>query len=388
MSGVPFKGFGTVSVHSGHTPDALYGTMVPAISLSSTYAQTAPGKPIGEHEYSRSSNPSRKALESALAALEDGEFGFAFSSGLAALTTICHLLKSGDHIVSMDDVYGGTSRYLNQVAVTFGVEVDFVDCTDVNVLKASIKPNTKMMWLETPTNPTLRILDIAACAAVAKEHNIIAVVDNTFMSSYFQRPLALGATIVMHSLTKYMNGHSDVVMGAAVTNDKDIAARLGFLHNAIGTVPGPFDCYLVHRGLKTLHLRMRQHATNAMAVATFLESSPKVDRVFYPGLASHPQHELAKKQMTGFGGMVSFTIKGGVEEATLFLQSVKIFTLAESLGAVESLAELPALMTHSGVPVAMREKLGITDTLIRLSVGIEDAEDLVNDVKQALDLSV
>lgn len=380
--------FGTLAVHAGSQPDSIHGCVVPPISMSTTFAQTAPGHPIGEHEYSRSSNPTRNVLEKALAALEGGEYGFAFASGLAALTTMCNLLRSGDHIIAMEDVYGGTARYLSKILPDVGIAVDFVDCSDLEKVTAALKPETKMLWLESPTNPTLRLLDIAALSALAKPHNLIVVVDNTFMSPYFQQPLALGATVAYHSVTKYLNGHSDVVMGAVVTSDKAIAERLGFLQNALGTVPSPFDCYLAIRGIRTLHLRMREHQTNAMAVATFLSEHPKVESVIYPGLASHPQHELAKRQMKGFGGMLSFRVKGGEAEATRFLQSLKVFTLAESLGAVESLAELPGVMTHSGLDKAVRDHLGITNNLVRLSVGIEDKNDLLDDLAQALEKAV
>lgn len=303
--------------------------------------------------------------------------------------TITHLLKSGDHVVSMDDVYGGTNRYFRTCASNMGIEVSFVDCTIVDNVEKSLRPNTKMVWMETPTNPTMKLVDIeAVCQLVHSKSEAFVVVDNTFMSAYFQRPLSLGADMVMHSVTKYMNGHSDVVMGALVLNDDKLAERLRYLQNALGPVPSPFDCYLVNRGLKTLAVRMKEHMINGLAVAKFLEASPRVLRVVHPGLKSHPQHELAKKQMIGFSGMVTFDIKGGLNEATTFLKALKVFTLAESLGGYESLCELPSVQTHASVPQDQREKLGITDNLIRLSVGLEDIEDLIEDVDQALKLAV
>ncbi|XP_048761657.2 cystathionine gamma-lyase-like isoform X2 [Ostrea edulis] len=337
-------------------------------------------------EYSRSGNPTRNCLEECLAALEGGKHALVFASGLATTTAITYLLQSGDHIVSMDDLYGGTNRYFKKCATRMGIETSFVDCTVIDNIKKSLRPNTKMVWLETPTNPTLRIVDIAKAVKVVKENNkdIFVVVDNTFMSSYFQRPLDFGADMVMHSLTKYMNGHSDAVMGAAILNDDGLCQRLRFLQNAFGAVPSPFDSFLVNRGLKTLHVRMKEHMKNGLAVAKFLESHPCVEKVLHPGLPSHPQHELAKKQMRGFSGMVTFYIKGGIKEASEFLKNVKIFTLAESLGGFESLCELPSVMTHASVPEDERDKLGISDNLIRLSVGIEDEEDLIEDLDQAL----
>eukprot|EP00128_Syssomonas_multiformis_P012406 Colp12_sorted_trinity150504_noHs@25171 len=390
MSLPPFKSFGTLAVHAGQDPDPVTGAVVPAISLSTTFKQSSPGVHTG-YEYSRSGNPTRDAYEKCVAALENGKYAMAFASGLAASTTICHLLQSGDHIVSMNDVYGGTNRLFNRIVNHMGLTTTFVDATDLEAFKAAIQPNTRLVWLETPTNPTLRIVDIKACAEIIRNHenkNIILCVDNTFMSSYFQRPLELGADISMHSVTKYMNGHSDSVQGIAITNRDDLHQRLRFLQNGMGAIPGPFDAYLANRGLKTLHIRMRQHASNAMTIARYLEKSPQVQNVIYPGLESHPQHEVAKRQMTGFGGMISFNIKGDLSSAKKFLESVKLFTLAESLGAVESLCELPAVMTHAGIPPAERAKLGVLDTLVRLSVGIEEVEDLIEDIQQALDIAV
>ncbi|XP_031553934.1 cystathionine gamma-lyase-like isoform X2 [Actinia tenebrosa] len=311
---------------------------------------------------------------------------FATASGLAASLVIAHLMKSGDHIACVDDVYGGTNRYFNRImAGAMGIEVTMNDFTNLENVEKAIKPNTKIVWIETPTNPLLKLIDIKGVADIVHQHEgVILVVDNTFMSSYFQRPLSLGADVVMHSVTKYMNGHSDVVMGVLATSDEKIAERIRFLQNAIGPVPSPFDCYLANRGLKTLHLRMRQHEVNALTLAKFLEKDPRCTKVVYPGLESHPQHELAKKQMTGFGGMVTFYIKGGLANATEFLKKVKVFTLAESLGGFESLCEHPAIMTHASVPPDQRDKLGISDTLIRLSVGLEDTQDIIDDIDQAL----
>eukprot|EP00071_Canis_lupus_P042782 XP_022276339.1 cystathionine gamma-lyase isoform X2 [Canis lupus familiaris] len=336
-------------------------------------------------EYSRSGNPTRNCLEKAVAALDGAKYSLAFASGLAATVTITHLLKAGDQIICMDDVYGGTNRYFRQVASEFGLKITFVDCSKIKLLEAAITPETKLVWIETPTNPSLKMIDIEACAhTVHKRGDIILVVDNTFMSAYFQRPLALGADICMYSATKYMNGHSDVVMGLVSVNSESLHNRLRFLQNSIGAVPSPVDCYLCNRGLKTLHVRMEKHFENGMAVAQFLESNPRVEKVIYPGLPSHPQHELAKRQCTGCPGMITFYIKGTLVHAEAFLKHLKLFTLAESLGGYESLAELPAIMTHASVPKSDRDVLGISDTLIRLSVGLEDKKDLLEDLDQAL----
>lgn len=380
----PFKHFGTDAIHAGQDADAVTGAVVVPISLATTFKQDAPAQHRG-FEYSRSGNPTRNAYEACVAKLECAKHGFAFSSGLAATTTITHLLNAGDHIVSMNDVYGGTNRYFSKVASRFGITTTFVDCSNVELLEKAIQPNTKMVWIESPTNPTLRLVDIAAASEVAHRHpGVFVVVDNTFMSSYFQRPLTLGADIVMHSVTKYMNGHSDCVFGIACTNNDDIATRLRYHQNAIGGVPSAFDCFLALRGIKTLHIRMKMHMSNALAIAHFLEASDRVDEVLYPGLPSHPQHELAKRQCSGFTGVISFRIKGDLTNAKKFFEKLTLFTLAESLGAVESLAELPVIMTHASVAPEDRAKLGITDTLIRLSVGIEDEEDLIEDLKTAL----
>ncbi|KAJ3370942.1 hypothetical protein GGF31_003672 [Allomyces arbusculus] len=380
-----FRGLGTDAVHAGQDPDPVTGAVIPPISLSTTFKQRAAGQDSG-YDYSRSGNPTRKAFETAVAALEHGKYGLAFASGSATTATVVASLPKGSHIVSVNDVYGGTYRFFTKVAPTLGYSTTFVDLADpANVLSA-IRPDTRLVWIETPTNPTLRLVDIAAVAAHAHRANkdIIVVVDNTFLSPYFQQPLALGADVVVHSVTKYINGHSDAVMGVAVTSRDDLYEKLKFLQNSIGAVPSAFDCFLANRGLKTLHVRMAQHARNAAAVAAALESSPLVENVIYPGLKSHPQHELAKRQMRGFGGMISFRIKGDLATSNAFLRHLKYFTLAESLGGVESLAELPAVMTHGSVAPEDRAVLGITDTLLRLSVGIEETDDLVQDVLQAL----
>ncbi|KAK9718299.1 cystathionine gamma-lyase cys3 [Basidiobolus ranarum] len=387
MTNSEFTGFGTMAIHVGQEPDGVTGAVIPSISLSTTFAQSAAGVHSG-YEYSRAGNPTRHSFEQAVAALEKGNFGLAFSSGSATTATIAHLLPAGSHVLLVNDVYGGTYRYFTKVATVSGVEHSFVDLVNPENIKSALQKNTKLVWIETPTNPTLRLVDIEVIAKYAHEAGAILVVDNTFMSPYFQNPLTLGADIVVHSGTKYLNGHSDVVIGVAVLKDEELYTKLKFLQNAIGATPSPFDCFLANRGLKTLHVRMKQHAENALAVAKALESSDKVEEVIYPGLESHKQHELAKRQTAGFGGMVSFRIKGDIDNSNKFLQSLKIFTLAESLGGVESLAELPSVMTHGAVSAEDRAKLGITDTLIRLSVGIEDTNDLVRDVKQALEAAV
>jgi cystathionine gamma-lyase len=378
-------GFGTKAIHAGQPPDVQTGAVCVPISLATTFVQTSPGQHLG-YDYSRSGNPTRAAFEACVAALENGTYGLAFSSGLGATTTITNMLKSGDHIISSDDVYGGTNRYFSRVALpSNGITTSLIDINKEGEIEKHITPKTRMIWMETPTNPTLKISDIKATSVIAKKHGLLLVVDNTFMSPYFQKPLELGADIVVHSVTKYLNGHSDVVMGILVTNQQDLFTRLKFLQNAIGAVPAPFDCYMAMRGLKTLHIRMREHAKNAAVVAEFLEKHPAVEKVIYPGLKSHPQHELAKTQMSGFGGMITFFMKGGLKESRLFLEKLKLFALAESLGAVECLAEHPAIMTHASVPADQRAKLGISDTMCRLSVGIEDIEDILQDLRQALD---
>lgn len=376
-------GFGTRAIHAGQDPDPQTGAVMTPIYQTSTYAQASPGVHRG-YEYSRTDNPTRTAYQACVAALEGGKHALAFASGLATTSAIIQSLKAGDHAVCCDDVYGGTFRIFDKVFRNHGIDFTFVDLSDLKQVEAAFKPNTKLLWMETPTNPMLKILDIASLCAMTKARGALAVVDNTFMSSYFQKPLALGADIVVHSVTKYMNGHSDVVGGILVTNSSELHAKLKFLQNAVGAVPAPMDCFLVMRGLKTLHVRMERHAQNAMVIARHLENHPKIDRVIYPGLESHPQHAIAKKQMSGFGGMITFCIKGGLPEARSFLEKVKLFTLAESLGGVESLIEHPAIMTHASIPAETRKELGILDNLIRMSVGIEDLSDLVADLDQAL----
>jgi cystathionine gamma-lyase len=377
--------FATRAIHAGQEPDPSTGAVMPPIYVTSTYAQTSPGVHKG-YDYSRTRNPTRGAWERCIADLEGGIRGFAFASGMAATSTLLELLDAGSHVVATDDLYGGSFRLFERVRKrTAGHQFSFVDMTDEQALLAAMKPNTKMIWIETPTNPTLRLVDIAKVTALAKSRGIISVVDNTFASPWVQRPLELGADIVMHSATKYLNGHSDMLGGIAVTANAELAERIAFLHNATGAVSGPFDSFLALRGLKTLPLRMKQTSENAMAIAQWLEKHPNVARVLYPGLPSHPQHELAKRQMqNGFSGIVTFFVKGGLNEARRFLERCQLFTLAESLGGVESLVDHPGLMTHASIPPEQRKALGIDDTLIRLSVGIEDVQDLIDDLSQAL----
>lgn len=374
--------FNTRAIHAGQSPDPTTGAIMTPVYLTSTYVQESPGVHKG-WEYSRTHNPTRKAYEDCIASLESGKYGFAFSSGCAATTTVMHLLTSGDHVIAMDDMYGGTFRLFDKVLRHHGLEFSYTDLTKVENVEKALKPNTKMIWIETPTNPTLKLADIKKISAIAAAKNILVVVDNTFMSPYFQRPLELGANIVVHSATKYLGGHSDVVGGVAVTSDKAIAERLQFLTNSMGGIQGAFDSFLALRSLKTLPLRMKAHAENAIKVANYLEKHPQVEKIIYPGLASHPQHTLAKEQMSGFGGMITFFIKGGMTAARKFLESVEVFALAESLGGVESLVEHPAIMTHASVPAEQRKALGIDDSLIRLSVGVEDVDDLLQDLEQA-----
>lgn len=379
-------GHGTRAIHAGQSPDPSTGAVMPPIYATSTYAQSSPGVHQG-FEYSRTHNPTRFAYERCIAALEGGSRGFAFGSGMAATATLLELLDSGDHVIAMDDLYGGSYRLFERVRRrSAGLDFSYVDLTDAGTLEAAIRPETKLVWIETPTNPMLKIVDIEAVAAVAHRHGLLVVVDNTFASPILQRPLTLGADIVMHSATKFLNGHSDMVGGILVVgDDAELGERLAFLQNSIGAVQGPFDSFLALRGLKTLHLRMRAHCDNAMAVATFLDAHPAVEQVIYPGLASHPQHALAARQMDGFGGIVSVVLKGGFEAAKGFCERVELFTLAESLGGVESLLNHPAVMTHASIPPDRRDTLGISDALVRLSVGIEDAADLVAALGRALD---
>jgi len=380
-------GFSTRAIHAGQHPDPSTGAVMTPIYANSTYVQSSPGVHRG-YEYSRSQNPTRMAYERCVADLENGKAGFAFASGLAASGTILELIDSGSHVVAMDDLYGGTNRLFNRVrSRSANLEFSLVDLTDAENFRNAIKPNTRMVWVESPTNPLLRLVDLAAIARIANELGIIAVCDNTFATPYLQTPLDHGFDIVVHSATKYLNGHSDMVGGVAVVGDNDdLVEQMGFLQNSVGSVAGPFDAFLALRGLKTLALRMRQHCQSAMEIAEYLAAHPKVDKVYYPGLASHPQHELAKKQMNGFGGMVSATLKGGLSEATKFLENCTLFALAESLGGVESLIEHPAIMTHASVPEDQRAELGINDSLVRLSVGVEDTADLIAELEAALSL--
>ncbi|KAM0287791.1 hypothetical protein ACHAQH_000323 [Verticillium albo-atrum] len=385
----PVHNFGTLAVHAGSPHDPSTGAVIESISLSTTFAQTAVGKPVGEYEYSRSSNPNRHNFETAVAALEKAKYALAFSSGSATTAVVLQSLAAGSHVISVSDVYGGTHRYFTQVAKAHGVKVTFTPEIEVDI-SAHITPQTKLIWIETPSNPTLRLVDVRAVASQAHKHGIQVVVDNTFLSPYVQNPLDLGADIVVHSVTKYINGHSDVVMGVAAFNSDDIHARLSFLQNAIGAVPSAFDSWLAHRGLKTLHLRAREATRNATAVATALEASNNVIAVNYPGLDSHPHRHIARKQHRDAmgGGMLSFRIRGGHSAATRFCQLTQIFTLAESLGGVESLVEVPSSMTHAGIPRDQREAVGVFDDLVRISCGVEDSVDLVRDVLSALDRAV
>jgi cystathionine beta-lyase/cystathionine gamma-synthase len=378
-------GFATRGIHAGQAPDPSTGAIMMPIYATSTYVQESPGIHKG-YEYSRSQNPTRMAFERCVADLESGSSGFAFASGLAASSTILELLDAGSHIVAMDDLYGGTRRLFSRVrARSAGLDVSYVDLTDASRLDAALRPETRMIWVETPTNPLLRLVDLEAVATVARKRNIITVADNTFASPWVQRPLEHGFDLVMHSVTKYLNGHSDMVGGAAIVGpNQDLAERLAFLQNAAGAVAGPFDSFLALRGLKTLALRMERHCENALAIAQWLEKHPAVEKVHYPGLPSHPPHALARRQMHGFGGMVSAEIKGGLAATKRFLERCRIFALAESLGGVESLIEHPGIMTHASVPAEARAKLGIGDGLVRLSVGIEDRDDLIADLQQAL----
>jgi cystathionine gamma-lyase len=382
----PVHNFGTLAVHAGSPHDPVTGAVIEPISLSTTFAQSGVGKPVGLYEYSRSGNPNRDNFEKAVAAVEHANYALAFSSGSATTAVIMQSLPSGSHVISVSDVYGGTHRYFTQVAQAHGIKVTFTPDLEVDI-RDHMRENTRLIWIESPSNPTLRLIDVRAVANEAHKHGVKVVVDNTFLSPYVQNPLDLGADIVIHSVTKYINGHSDVVMGVAAFNSEEERKRLAFLQNAIGAVPSPFDCWLAHRGLKTLHLRAREASNNAMRVATTLEASPHVISVNYPGLESHPHHHIMLKQhRKGMGGgMLSFRIKGGKVAAERFCQLTSIFTLAESLGGVESLAEVPSSMTHAGIPRTDREAIGIYDDLIRISCGIEDGDDLVKDVLQGLE---
>lgn len=377
--------FNTKTIHGGqHNIDPAYGSVMPPIYQTSTYSQTTPGGHKG-FEYSRSRNPTRTALENALASIENGKHGLAFSSGLAAIDAVLKLLQAGDEVISTNDLYGGSYRLFRKIFEKFGIKFHFIGMQDASNIEIFINENTKLLWIETPTNPMLNIIDIDACSKIAKKHEILLAVDNTFATPYLQLPLDLGADIVMHSATKYLGGHSDVVLGALVVKDTSLAEQLYFIQKASGAVCGPQDCFLVLRGIKTLHIRVQRHCENGKAIAEYLASHPKIENVYWPGLPSHPNHEVAKRQMKDFGGMISFTTKGNLmADAIKVVENLKIFTLAESLGGVESLAGHPASMTHASIPKEEREKTGIVDSLIRLSVGIEDAEDLIADLKQAL----
>ena len=376
-------GFSTRAVHAGQEPDRSTGSVVVPIYQTSTFAQEAVGKHRG-YEYSRTGNPTRAALEQCIASLEGGAHGLAFASGMAAEAAIMQLLKPNDHTVAVDDLYGGTYRLFRRVLEPIGLSFSFVDGSDLQAVERALTDRTRMVWVESPTNPLLKLVDIEAVSKLAHANKALVVVDNTFMSPYFQRPLSLGADIVVHSATKYLGGHSDVIGGTLVVNREDLLEQLAFLQNALGGVPGPLDAWLVLRGLKTLAVRMREHDRNARLVAAFLSEHPKVARVFYPGLPSNPQRELARRQMSGFGGMISFEVKGGLEPARRVVERTQLFTLAESLGGVESLIELPAAMTHSSIPTETRRAHGVADGLVRLSVGIEDVADLISDLDRAL----
>lgn len=376
--------FETLAIHAGQHPDPLTGAVMTPVYLTSTYAQSGPGEHKG-FEYSRTRNPTRDALQGCLAALENGKHALAFASGLAATDAVLHLLSAGDHLVLSDDLYGGTFRLADKVFKRLGIEQTYVDVTDLRGVEAAMRPTTRLLWVETPTNPMLKICDLAALAEICQRRGVISVCDNTFATPFFQRPLELGFDVVAHSMTKYLNGHSDVVAGALVLRRDDLQERLAFLQNAVGAQMGPFDAFLVLRGLKTLHVRMERHEQNARRVVQALLGHPQVERVTWPGLREHPQHELARRQMTGFGGMLTCVLRGGLPAARAFLKALRIFVCAESLGGVESLIEHPAIMTHASVPAETRRKLGIDDGFIRLSVGIENGQDLVDDLLQALE---
>lgn len=376
--------FNTKVIHGGQHHEEVTGAVMPPVFLTSTYAQTTPGKPVGEYEYSRAANPTRQALEDALASIENGARGLAFSSGLAATDCLLRLFKAGDEVIAMDDLYGGTYRLFTRLYKDSGIKFHFVDMNDMAKFQSLINENTKLVWVETPTNPLMKLADIQEIAKITKAKNILFAVDNTFATPYLQKPLDLGADIVMHSATKYLGGHSDVIAGALIIKDKALGDELHFKQFATGATLGPLDSFLVLRGLKTLHLRVQRHCENGEKVANFLANHPDVDKVYFPGLPDHPFHDIAKKQMSGFGGMVSFTFKSGKkEDAVAFLEKLKVFTLAESLGGVESLANHPALMTHASIPEDKRKEIGITDDLVRLSTGVEDIDDLLADIEQA-----
>ncbi|HEV7231743.1 MAG TPA: cystathionine gamma-synthase [Bacteroidia bacterium] len=376
--------FGTKAIHAGQEPDPTTGAVMTPIYQTSTYWQESPGKHQG-YAYARGKNPTRSALEKCLAELEGAKYGLCFSSGMGSIDAVIKLLRPGDEVITGDDLYGGSYRMFTKVFAHFGIRFHFIDMKNADNIRKYVNEKTKMIWLETPTNPTMQIIDIEACSKIAKEHKLILAVDNTFASPYLQNPLALGADIVMHSVTKYIGGHSDVIMGALCLNDDKLYTDLAFIHNSCGATPGPMDSFLVLRGIKTLHIRMERHCFNGRKVAEFLKTHPKIDKLYWPGFPDHPNHNIAKKQMKDFGGMISFSLKGNKQEdAFRIASSMKVFTLAESLGGVESLINHPATMTHASIPKAEREHAGVVDSLLRLSVGIEDIEDLLEDLKQAL----
>lgn len=378
-------GFGTKAIHAGVEPDPTTGAIMTPIYQTSTYVQEYPGKHKG-YAYARGKNPTRDALQKNIAALENGKYCLCFSSGMGAIDAVIKLLKNGDEVITGNDLYGGTYRMFTKIFQPLGIQFHFIDLSNTANIEKHINAHTKLIWIETPTNPTMQIIDIAECSKIARQYNLLLAVDNTFASPYLQNPLMLDADIVMHSVTKYLGGHSDVVMGALVMNDEHLYERLSFIHNSCGATPGPMDSFLVLRGIKTLHLRMERHCYNGKKVAEFLSQHPKVEKVYWPGLPTHPNHHIAKKQMKDFGGMVSFTLKNASLEKTFqFASSFKVFSLAESLGGVESLINHPATMTHASIPKEEREKAGVTDNLLRLSVGIEDIDDLIDDLSQALD---
>ena len=376
--------FNSATIHGGQTPDPAYGAVMPPIYQTSTYAQSTPGGHKG-FEYSRTHNPTRQALEKSLASIENGKHGLAFASGLAAMDAVMKLLQPGDEVISTNDLYGGSYRLFTKIFEDFGLKFHFVGMNDLANVEAAINKNTKLIWVETPTNPMMNVVDIAAIAQLAKKNNLRLAVDNTFASPYLQQPLNFGADIVMHSATKYLAGHSDVILGSLVVNDDDLHQRLAFIQNASGAVPGPMDSFLTLRGIKTLHVRLQRHCENGKAVAEYLAAHPKIEKVYWPGFDTHPNHDVAKKQMKDFGGMLSFIPKGADYKAAIkIVENLKLFTLAESLGGVESLAGHPASMTHASIPKKEREKSGVVDALIRLSVGIEDAQDLIDDLDHAI----
>jgi cystathionine gamma-lyase/cystathionine beta-lyase len=384
MSDFSHYRFGTKAIHAGAEPDPSTGAIMTPIFQTSTYTQESPGKHKG-YAYARGKNPTREALQKNIAALENGKHCLCFSSGMGAIDAVIKLLKPGDEVITGDDLYGGSYRMFTRVYMNFGIKFHFINMTESSNIEKYINSNTKLLWVETPTNPTMQIMDIAACAKIAAKHNLLLAVDNTFASPYLQNPLALGAHIVMHSVTKYLGGHSDVVMGALVVNDDALFERLSFIHNSCGATPGPMDCFLVMRGIKTLHLRMERHCSNGRVIAEYLKLHPQVEKVYWPGFPEHHNHHIAKKQMRDFGGMISFVPKiKDIEHTFKLASSFKVFSLAESLGGVESLINHPASMTHASIPKPERERVGVTDNLLRLSVGVEDIEDLLEDLKQAL----